>query len=61
MTQVFDLTTLNGSNGFRISNASWGVSNAGDVNGDGFDDIVVDGKRGASLYDPSYVIFGKNT
>jgi len=31
------------------------------MNGDGFDDIVVGGKRGASLYDPSYVIFGKNT
>ncbi|MCC8996388.1 MAG: integrin alpha [Nitrosomonas sp.] len=62
MTQVFDLATLNGSNGFRMG--GWGVSNAGDVNGDGYDDIVTVDLRdlysGAS-YASSYVIFGKNT
>jgi hypothetical protein len=45
----FNLSTLNGSNGFQI-NASMSittqvisVSSAGDVNGDGFDDILIGG------------------
>ncbi len=59
MTQVFDLTTLNGNNGFRVNN-SWSVSNAGDVNGDGFDDIVTF-SNGPSNYGSRNVIFGKNT
>jgi len=50
MTQVFDLTTLNGSNGFKVNGFST-VRNAGDMNGDGYDDLV----SGSS------VIFGKNT
>ena len=43
----FDLSTLNGSNGFRISGEAAGdfngfsVSGAGDVNGDGFDDVII--------------------
>jgi hypothetical protein len=68
----FDLSTLNGTTGFRLDGVAasdstgFHVSNAGDVNGDGFDDIVV-GAHGA---DPSgyssgyssgssYVVFGK--
>jgi len=51
MTQVFDLTTLNGSNGFRVNGFSYNVRNAGDMNGDGYDDLVLG----------SSVIFGKNT
>ncbi|MCC8997064.1 MAG: FG-GAP-like repeat-containing protein, partial [Nitrosomonas sp.] len=61
MLQIFDLSTLNGSNGFRISN-SGAVSNAGDVNGDGFNDIVVgEDDWGTAYHGSSYVIFGKNT
>jgi hypothetical protein len=42
----FELSSLNGSNGFRLdddrSRLSFNsVSNAGDVNGDGFDDLIV--------------------
>ncbi len=61
MAQVFDLTTLNGSNGFRVNTPIWGeVSNAGDVNGDGYDDIII-GEHTSVFYHTSNVIFGKNT
>ena len=65
-----DISTLDGTNGFIINglldNDSFGaaVSNAGDINGDGIDDIII----GAFAADPSgnasagesYVIFGSN-
>ncbi|WP_373529305.1 beta strand repeat-containing protein [Nostoc sp.] len=64
----FELSSLNGSNGFVINGidardfSGISVSNAGDINGDGFDDLII-GARGA---DPngqqyageSYVVFG---
>ena len=63
-----DLSTLDGSNGFRLDGIDGGdrsgfsVSTAGDVNGDGYDDIMV----GAYWADPggdsyageTYVVFG---
>ncbi|GEM19671.1 integrin alpha [Nitrosococcus oceani] len=65
---VLELSTLDGSNGFALNGiaASNGtgrsVSGAGDVNGDGFDDLVI-GAPGVSLNDvsgvgQSYVVFG---
>ncbi len=66
---AIDLSSLNGSNGFRLdgvassSLSGRSVSSAGDVNGDGFDDVVV-GAIGADYGDysgSSYVVFGKAT
>jgi hypothetical protein len=56
---TMDLSSLDGSNGFRLDGTATfefsgiSVSNAGDVNGDGFTDMIV----GGSAY--SYVVFGK--
>ena len=65
----FDLTTLDGTNGFRIDglamddNSGAAINGAGDLNGDGFADLVI----GAQFADPGgrqdagsvYVVFGK--
>ena len=71
---VFDarlnLATLNGSNGFVIGGVSPGggsgvsVSGAGDINGDGIDDLII-GASGASpngnrSAGESYVVFGSD-
>ena len=59
-----NLSTLNGSNGFRLDgidtydNSGFSVASAGDVNGDGFDDLII-GAYGADPGGDSYVVFGK--
>ncbi|MBL8498494.1 hypothetical protein ABF87_02530 [Nitrosomonas sp. JL21] len=65
---TFDLSSLDGNNGFRLDGVATydksgtSVSNAGDVNGDGLDDVIVS----APYADPngdnsgsSYIVFGK--
>jgi hypothetical protein len=63
---TMELSSLDGSNGFRLrvagDNLGRSVSNAGDVNGDGFDDVIVRTTRITQysyVSGPSYVVFGK--
>ncbi|XZE56749.1 hypothetical protein SH139x_002877 [Planctomycetaceae bacterium SH139] len=67
---ALNLSTLDGTNGFRLDGVTandqtggWSASSGGDVNGDGFDDLIV----GGVLADPngsnsgaSYVVLGKS-
>lgn len=63
-----DLSGLDGSNGFTLEGeaegdeAGYSVDNAGDVNGDGFDDVII-GARSAGINGEgsgaAYVVFGK--
>lgn len=66
----FGLSRLNGSNGFRITGGAeddafgFSVSAAGDVNGDGFDDVIVGAYRAdgsAANTGAAYVLYGKGT
>jgi methionine-rich copper-binding protein CopC len=70
MPSTFNLTTLSGADGFRIDGITLGdnvgisVSGAGDVNGDGYDDLIIganhastDGKDAGT----AYLIYGKAT
>ncbi|NKI36207.1 choice-of-anchor D domain-containing protein [Wenzhouxiangella sp. XN79A] len=67
---LLDLGSLNGSDGFSIDGEAspdrlgWAVAGAGDVNGDGLDDLLL----GAPLASPngtesgrSYLLFGRST
>ena len=65
--QVIDLTTLSAAEGFIIQGDAAGdlagrsVSSAGDVNGDGFDDLIVGapyGDDGGGNAGEAYVVFG---
>ncbi len=65
-----NLSNLDGTNGFRVNGVATGdrsgyaVSNAGDVNGDGLDDLLIGAYRpgpDGSESRASYVVFGRNT
>ena len=60
-TTIINLSSLDGNNGFRMDGVidhgilGRSVSGAGDINGDGFDDVII----GASGAHTNYVVFGK--
>ncbi len=62
-----NLSSLNGSNGFQMTgetvgdSAGWSVAGAGDVNGDGYDDVIAGAWHAEPNGDDSglsYVVFG---
>ncbi|BAY76285.1 putative outer membrane adhesin [Nostoc linckia NIES-25] len=68
----FDVSSLNGSNGFVINGiddfdfSGFSVSNTGDFNGDGFDDLIIGAPGFRSYYNSyntgsSYVVFGSSS
>jgi hypothetical protein len=70
VVSAINLSTLNGSNGFRLDGVASGdrsgraVSAAGDINGDGIDDLII-GARGANPNGvtnagSSYVVYGRS-
>ncbi len=70
MPANLNLSTLDGTNGFQINGAAFddqadgAVAAAGDVNGDGIDDVIISARYadpGGSNSGAAYVVFGKDT
>lgn len=64
---TFDLATLDGSNGLILrgidagDRAGTSVSNVGDVNGDGFDDLLIGASAANFQAGESYLVFGSGS
>ena len=61
---VLDLGSLDGSNGFTLTgidagdSSGWSVSSAGDVNGDGYDDLIIGAYGADNGAGETYIIYG---
>ena len=62
---VLSLLSLNGTNGFKLSgevagdNSGRAVASAGDVNNDGFADLIIGAHRHNGDFGAAYIVFGK--
>ena len=56
---IVNLSSLNGENGFQLIGGGNFVSSAGDVNGDGIDDVIIGAPYSNNFSGASYVVFGK--
>ncbi len=67
LPSVIDLSILDKSMGFTIrggkgkSNSGYSVSSAGDINADGYDDIIIGEPQDFTVAGKAYVVFGKNS
>lgn len=67
--ESFNLSELNGKNGFRLVGeneydySGHSVSSAGDINGDGFDDLIIGapGTYANKIASSCYILFGKSS
>lgn len=63
--KTFQLSSLNGANGFQINGiaaldrSGRSVGGAGDINGDGYADLIIGAYGADSFAGESYVVFGK--
>ena len=61
---LVSLSSLNGVNGFKLDGeavsdvSGWSVSAAGDINGDGYDDLLIGAWQHNTSMGRSYVVFG---
>ena len=64
MVKKIDLSLLNGTNGFALTGidpadaSGFSVSSAGDVNGDGYDDLIVGAYGAGSSTGETHVVYG---
>jgi len=62
---MVELSTLNGTNGFQVNGTNgasgYAVSGAGDVNGDGLDDVIIGAPGGINNMGESYVVYGSTS
>ncbi|MEM7020784.1 MAG: integrin alpha, partial [Pseudomonadota bacterium] len=67
LAEAFELSTLDGNNGFAIegqnANEQLGksVNGAGDINGDGIDDVILYARGADPAFGRAYIVFGRNT
>ncbi|MBA8667919.1 FG-GAP repeat protein [Holosporaceae bacterium 'Namur'] len=65
LNNAFSLSSLNGKNGFKMvgnknENIGWQVSRAGDINGDGIEDLIVAASSANEYTGKAYVVFGSD-
>jgi FG-GAP repeat protein/hemolysin type calcium-binding protein len=67
LAAAIDLSLIDGATSFRLNGvdandqSGGAVSSAGDINNDGYDDMVIGARNADSAYGEAYLVFGKET